>query len=964
MPKGLKRALVGAMTALVCYCLLGFLILPGAAQRLVNQQLVQYATVPARLQRIEFNPFSLEVRLFDLRIGDQGEEQIGFEQLYLDLMWNSLWRRTLQIADMELSGLQTEVTFDKNGTLNLSQLFDTPPSDSPTDEDDEPFALVIDRLRLKEGRVHFADARPDEPVDIRLDSLDFELLNFATRSDAAADATLVAAGPSGARLEWKGRFSSAPISSSGHLSITDLALRDVWAYAQDAVPLKLKQGRLSAATDYQLDLAQATELQLNGLDARLAPLELDTLDDAPLIRLETLEIDDSTLSLAERKVTIGTLRSRKLEAWASRHENGEIDWLAMFAKQTSEDASPSEPASDGAPDQPWQVMVGTAQLRGYRAHLTDQVPAQPVTLELGPLDLDVANFDSQGNEPFDLRLDTGVGNRGSLSAAGQLHLSPASGQLTIETKDIDLRIAQAYLSPFLHLELRSGLLSSQMELTLADIDPLTFRADGAVDVTQLHTLDTINNRDLLKWQRLHLDKLTYEHPKLLDIGAVELTQPYARFIINPDLTTNINDLLVDKSGSASETSPAQGAGQPEEAMAIRIGGIAIDEGSANFSDLSLRPPFITAVQELNGSIGALDNRAQQPATVNVAGKVDRYAPVSIEGSLTPFDPLQSLDLATRFRQVELTTLSPYSGKFAGYRIRKGRMDLDLHYRINQGQLNAQNKVVLQQLQLGEKVDSPQAVDLPIRLAVALLKDSKGVISLELPVQGNLNNPEFDVMPIVWQTLRNLVTRAAKAPFRFLGGLVGGRQADLDKVRFAPGSSELTQAARANLDTLAQALKERPVLRLEIEGQGSPQADGPHLAEQWLRREYQQTLYNMRQRSGETVPADPAELTVSEDDEPILLEGIYRSRLKQQPPAQWAELDEQVRIERMRDAVLASRADSPALLRRLSRERASAIKDYLVDQGGLADARLYLLDTGITEPGEDGQVPTALHLGAE
>lgn len=966
MPTGIKRALIGLMTALTCYCLIGFLILPGVAQRIINQQLVQYATVPARLERIEFNPFTLKLTLFSLRLGEEDQQQLGFERLFLDLEWSSLWRRELQIADLELVRLQTQVLFDKQGELNLSHLFNFPQSsEEQADEADaEPFALSIGRLQLIEGSLRFADQRPAEPIDFLLDSLNFELLNFATRSDNSAAANLVATGPSGARVDWTGQFGLAPIASSGQLKISNLQLKDFWAYAQDALPLRLVEGRASFASDYRLDLSQGTELQLSDLSLQLSPLKLDSADGQPLVRLERLQISQSSLDLAKQQVVIGTLSSQKLETWATRERDGELNWQKLLAGSKDEElaAEPPEATDDAEPAQAWQVLLQNAQLRDYQLHLSDRVPEQEVALEVGPLNLDLSDFDSRGTSPFELKLETGIGNRGSLQTQGKLQLTPLTGTLAIDSQDIDLRIAQAYLTPFVHLELRSGFLASQLKLDLTEAEPLAFNLTGDVEVTQLHTLDTIKNRDFLKWQRLQLKGLDYRHSKQLQMASIDLTQPYTRFIINPDLTTNINDLLVDK--PATPVDDTTEATSQEAPLPIRIGGINIVDGSANFSDLSLRPPFITAVQELNGAVGTLDNRQQKPASVNIAGKVDRYAPVTIKGSLTPFDPLESLDIATSFKQVELTTLSPYSGKFAGYRIQKGRMDLDLHYRIQQGQLNAENKVVLQQLQLGEQVDSPEAVDLPVRLAVALLKDSKGTISLELPVQGDLNNPQFDVMPIVWQTLRNLIARAAQAPFKFLAGLVGGDQIDLSQVLFAPGSSELDPQARSNLDTLAKALNERPVLRLEIEGQSSAQADGPLLAEQWLQREYQQTLYRMLQRRGDKVPADPKQLEVSEEDKSVLLEGIYRSRLKQQPPMEWKELEDAQRLRNMHDAVINSRADSTALLRALSRERASSIKDYLVDQTGLDASRAYLLDTSTSEAAANGQVPTALHLGSE
>jgi len=351
--------------------------------------------------------------------------------------------------------------------------------------------------------------------------------------------------------------------------------------------------------------------------------------------------------------------------------------------------------------------------------------------------------------------------------------------------------------------------------------------------------------------------------------------------------------------------------------------------------------------------------------VDIKGKVDRYAPVTIKGALNPFNPLASLDIATSFKRVELTTLTPYSGKFAGYRIRKGRLNLDLHYLITKGQLKAENKVVVEQLQLGEKVDSPDAVNLPLKLAIALLKDVDGKISIELPVTGDLNNPQFSVMPIVWQTLRNLVVKAAAAPFKFIGGLIsGGDSADLGTVSFAPGSDELSGDAQSSLDKLAAALKERPALRLEIEGTSAEASDGPLIAQQRLEREYQSTYYKILQRRGDKVPAQAADLKVPDDEKPPMLEGIYRTRLKQQPPAEWVDLGKEERQNKLRDAVLKSWSSSALLLRQLGQARAGSIKDYLVDKGQLADDRVYFVDASLGQPEKDGRVISPLHLDSE
>ena len=988
----LKRTLCALLIGLGLYSLLGFLILPGIALRVINQQLANYATVPARLERIELNPFSLELNLWGLHIGEPEAEQVGFGRLYVDLELDSLWRKTLHLRDIELQKANVDALRSKDGKLSLATLFNLPESPpAPADEPDSPLpAVLIERIALIDAALHFEDLQPQTPFELTYDSLDLELHNLSTLPDDNAALSLSAKGPNGGHLDWTGNISVNPLNSSGHLELKDAKLKAFWPYVRDVVPLELTDGVLEVTSDYHFALGESVKLNLQNLSVNLDTLAIQAPDQRPLLNLASLAISDTSVDLEKQQVIIGQLRSQQLETWAARESDGELDWQKLFAtpatatqdvtdvetkpaapaegvektaataslaaKEESESAPASAPAE---PEKPWQIILKDGQLREYRVHLADRQPATPVEIELGPLSLDIQNFDSLGQSPFTVKLDSGLGKQGQISAEGPIQLSPPSVKLQVTTANIDLRVAQAYISPFIRMELRSGMLGSQLQVDLQSADPLQLQITGNAQVSQLHTLDTVKQRDFVRWKTLQLEGLDYQHGKRLGINSVKLEQPYARFIINEDRSTNVSDLLIPQAPSSEPVD------SNETPMAIHLGGILLEDGSANFADFSLTPDFATAIQQLNGSIGTIDSVQQQPASIDIKGKVDRYAPVSIKGSLNPFDPLAKLDIAVDFKRVELTTVTPYSGKFAGYRIKKGRLNLDLNYKINQGQLTAENKVVLEQLQLGEQVDSPDAVDLPIRLAIALLKDPEGKIDIELPISGDLNNPEFSVAPIIWQTLRNLVLRAVAAPFNFIAGLAGGgTDVDLGQVPFNAGSSELDKGAQGTLNTLADALKERPALRLEIEGTSATNPDGPLLAVHRLQTEFQSTWYKMQQRAGEQVPASAAEIVVPEDEQPAMLEGIYRARLKQQPPAEWAELDSEVRAGKMRDALLAYWGDNKTLLRRLAQARAASVKEYLVKDAGLEDQRLYMLDISILPNADGEQVATVLQLDSE
>lgn len=959
-----KNLLIGLISAIALYSLVGFLLLPAVALHLVNKQFEQRVTVPAQLEKIRFNPFTLELTLSGLHIGEPENPDVAFARLYVNLQVDSLWTRAVHLRDVELEQASTQLHFAEDGTFNLAELFILPEPTEPTEDTEAGiFPLRIDRLVLIGNSLQFQDLRPTTPVTFAYDTVDIELNNLSTLPEDNALMQVNANGPDGARINWEGNLSITPLASSGTLQISEAHLSTFWPYIQEQLPLTLKQGSLNLSSHYQLSLAEGTELLLSDAHLDLHELSLESAQNNPLLRLASLVISDTSLNLSKREVRLGNIRSQGLEAWAAREQDGQIDWLQLLQPTAAQPEQPAEPPakasqsteSHASPadttEAPWRILLTDAQLRDYRLHLADRQPDQPLKLDIGPLNLDISEFDSHAEAPFTLRLDTSLNSDGQLDIAGDVSINPISADLQVETKNIDLTLARSYIEPLVHLELKSGQLHSQTQVQLKAVEPLELDVSGQARIQQLHIVDGTAKRDLLKWQSLQLDDIHYQGDSLA-IGKIDLQQPYVRFIINQDMSTNFSNLVT----SQPDTSTANNS-ESSDPLGIRIGGINIVDGSANFADFSLHPNFATGIEQLNGNIGSLDNQSPNAASVDLTGKVDRYAPVSIKGSLTPFDPLNSLDIATSFKNVELTTLTPYSGKFAGYRIRKGRLNLDLHYQINQGQLKADNRLLLEDLQLGERVDSADAVDLPIRLALALLRDTRGNIDIELPVTGDLNNPEFSVMPIVWQTLRNLILRATQAPFKFIAGLAGAGDSDLSQLSFDAGSAQLNPQASQTLETLAAALKERPQLSLEVEGISATAIDGPILATQRLEREMRQLASSQMRRP----PEDPSQIELDEKEQAKLIRTLHEQH--QLPtPEQWKALSGDERDQAIRQALIASWSDNALPLRRLAQQRAAMIKDWLVDNGGLEAERIYLLDVNEGNAENDGRVATQLQLG--
>jgi hypothetical protein len=260
-------------------------------------------------------------------------------------------------------------------------------------------------------------------------------------------------------------------------------------------------------------------------------------------------------------------------------------------------------------------------------------------------------------------------------------------------------------------------------------------------------------------------------------------------------------------------------------------------GRIDVSDQSVNPEFSMSLSEMGGRVSDLSAEANTTADVELRGKLNEYTPLEITGKINPLREDLFVDLKARIKDLDLSSATPYSGKYVGYTIEKGKLSFDLYYLIAKRKLDSKNNIFIDQFTFGDKVESPKATKLPVKLAVALLKDRNGEIKLDLPVTGSLDDPKFSVWGVILKILVNLISKAATSPFSLLGAVFGGGE-ELSYVEFDYGRTVLTDLNVKKLDTLAKALQDRPSLKIDIEGHVDLEKDREGLKQYLFNRKVQ------------------------------------------------------------------------------------------------------------------------------
>ncbi|MCP5186304.1 MAG: DUF748 domain-containing protein [Pseudomonadales bacterium] len=887
---------------------------------------------------ILFNPFTLSLEARNLALPDRdGSPFVSLDSASVNLSLASIWQPGIVFDRVAVLGLLVDIKQGPDGGFNFDDLIPPADPDAPPAEPTEIPGITIDQLEFQARQLMFSSAAREQPYSTHLDNIAFNVQGLSTVLEEGKPYRLEAYGEDGGELHWEGEISIPRGHSEGTLRLVTLHMPQLWRLLEPWVAFEVRSGDLSIGGHYELEWQEQLAYRISAGEISLDSVDIQPkVADAPAdtrVSLGNLALSGIALDSDEQHLDIDGLEIAELavRGWS---EGSETSLTRLFAVNLpagdSPDPAPEEPTDDAG----WTAQLKRLQLADSELHWRSEF-TDPARLEVLPISASATALTWPLGGDSELSLTLTVNGETSATVDGSLDLGSGSGQLDYKLEALPL----PWFNPNLPAPLKAKITSGQFRLAgdmgLAGFAPTQINASGAITAFsgQLEGAE----ESLTSWETVRWDKLAVDlEQRSVRLEKLSIDNYVGRIHINEDGSINAQNAweaeLATETGEqtdsgATDMEPAQASASGEETpWAVSVPRIHITDSEIDFKDESLPISFRTVIGDINGDIDGLSSQPDSPTKVDIKGSVDGYAPVTLKGTAEPLLTPPALDLALVFKGVDMALLSPYSGTYAGYAIEKGVLDLDLNYGLRDDKLDGRNQIVIHQMELGQKIESDQAADLPLELALALLTDSQGVIDMDIPVSGDVNDPEFSVGSVLWGALVNLITKAVTAPFNLLAGLVDSEE-DLQRLNFKSGSAELTDATRGKLDDLSTALSQRPELGLSIVGRLQLDADRERLQKNILGSE-------------------------------LVAAGLSPQELADKAPAWEAAINERYREMAGEPGELSVREQYLALVKQvplpdsalleLAQARAVAVKTYLVNDKGLDPSRAAIGQADLAE----------------
>jgi hypothetical protein len=699
------------------------------------------------------------------------------------------------------------------------------------------------------------------------------------------------------QLNWQTAFESPTTKPLNQTIEHEATATDNSPFTIDIAEVALKNWRVSLLdqsfvhpielniADVNLGLAVSSpqgEWAIHKLQSQLNTVTVKSnLQNTPIASLAKIQLNQGEIALDKQKLEVQSIIVSGLKTELIKTGNGSLNWQQTLESHIV--AKQKDLNTKTATEAPWAVNLKTIALDNSQLHIEDRSLKQSVALDIEKLALEASNASLDLSKPLPIKASFNVKQGGQFSTQGKLTPAPLKADVDLKLAAFSFKPFAPYLNQFALLKLNDGVgnVTGKMHVKQDKVLALTF--SGGFSVDKFALVEEDNATQFLAWDKLASDSLEFSlAPNRVQMASLNITNPAGKFIINADKTTNIGHILRGSSttdgpsGIAPNANPANTpastqianttigtntemaqsvlAGSPSSAsnkttataqlpiaektvdpFPVSIETVRINNASLEFADFSLTPQFGTQIHSLSGVINGVSTNPNATAQVELDGKVDDYGAARIRGALQPFKATNFTDIKLSFVNLEMNRLTPYSGKFAGRRIDTGKLSVDLEYKIKERQLAGENKFIIHKLKLGEKIDSKDAADLPLDLAIAILEDSDGVIDLDLPITGSLDDPKFSYGSIVWKAIRNVLGKIVTSPFRALGKLFGGAGDKLEAITFEAGKATITPPELEKLKAVSTALSKRQGLALGIVPSYNILADSRAIQESVLRR---------------------------------------------------------------------------------------------------------------------------------